>query len=221
MNSPYEPVRNISVTAVGEHLYTLYPKIRRVSHRLLCEVVMDDSIKRIVLRSALKVENKTQAPMIISIGNPSHHSGNESAKSLTWELQPGTFRAIPIDHMYDSPISVRPFHKLPFKWSDTPIYWKELLDGPKSIVCPPENASVTNTNFFIQATGIYDNTVPLTKIYPHMNIVLSAPLEIVNLLPFDFSYRVYDKTSKRNGPTLSNKVKTVQCMLWNYRILSC
>lgn len=208
LNSPYEPIRNISVTTVGEHLYTLYPKIRRVSHRLLCEVLMDDSVKRIILRSALTFENKTQAPMILSVGRPLDGSTTSSSgETLTWELQPGDFRAIPIEHMYDSPISIRPFRQLAFDWCEQPIYWKDLLDGPKSIVCPPEGSGSPGTNFFIQATAVYDKTVPLTKIYPHMKVVLSAPLEIVNLLPFDFSYRVYDKALKKEW---SNTVKQGQ-----------
>lgn len=211
LNSPYEAVRNISVTAVGEHLYTLYPMIRRVSHRLLCEVVMSDSIKHIVLRSALTVQNKTQAPMIISVGQPpngpsSSASGERNNSPLTWELQPGDSRAIPLEYMYEAPIYLRPFHHLPFQWSEQPIYWKDLLAGARSVTCPPENPS-TNTNFFVQAAAVYDKSIPLTKIYPHMRIVLSAPLEIVNLLPFDFIYRVYDKTSKKEW---TNSVKQGQ-----------
>lgn len=199
LNSPYESVRNISVTTVGEHLYTLYPKIQRVSHRLLCEVSMDDSLKRIVIRSALCVENQTQAPMIIAVGR--------DQPGLEWEIQPGEKRAIPIEYMYDKSIYVRPFRHLKFDWSEKPIFWKNLLKGSESITCHPESKN-SETKFFVQAAAVYDESLPLTKVYLHMKIVLSAPVEIVNLLPFDFSYRVYDKTARKEWTNIIQQGKT-------------
>lgn len=219
LNSPYEPIRNISVTTVGEHLYTLNPRIRRINHRLLCEVSMDHSIKRIVLRSALTFVNNTQAPMVISIGRSgsidapndtgaiSAHPSKKLTTPLTWELNPGDSRAIPIEYMYDNPIDVKPFDHLPFNWSEQPIYWKDLLAGSCSVVCPPKDES-TGTYFYVQAAAVYDKSLPLPKVYPHMKVVLAAPLEIVNLLPFDFVYRVYDKTVKKEWTNTIKQGKT-------------
>lgn len=194
--SPYDPIRNMSVTSVGEHLHTLYPRTNRVSHRLLCEVVMDDSVKRIIFRSALTFENKTQIPLEIAIGTIAN-------ESRCWKVEPGCSRAIPIEHSYDKTVSIRPDPSFGFMWSKEPLYWKNMLNGPTSITCLPENAS-SSMKFYFQATAIYDTTIPLTRIYPHMKIVLSAPIEITNLLPFDFTYRIFDKST---GKDWSNTLK--------------
>lgn len=194
--SPYDPVRNVSVTSVGEHLHTLYPKTNRVSHRLTCEVVMDDSVKCIIFRSALTFENKTQIPLEIAIGTVNN-------ESRCWRVEPGKCRAIPIEDSYDKTVSIRPDPSFGFLWSREPLYWKNMLNGPKSITCLPQNQS-SAMKFYFQATAIYDNTIPLTKIYPHMKVVLSAPIEITNLLPFDFTYRIFDKST---GKDWSNTLK--------------
>lgn len=222
LNSPYEPIRNISVTRVGEHLHVLSPRIRRVNHQLLCEVIMDGSIKRIVLRSALTFVNQTQAPMVISVGRSGNMPPLETSNAegvtptqghvrltapLTWELNPGDSRAIPIEYMYENPIDIKPFDHLPFRWSDQPLYWKDMLAGPRSVVCPPQDSS-TGTYFYVQASAVYDKSLPPPKTYPHMKVVLSAPLEIVNLLPFDLVYRVYDKTVKKEWTNSVNQGKT-------------
>lgn len=194
-NSPFDPIRNMSVTSVGEHIHTLYPKTDKVSHRLMCEVVMDESVKRIVLRSALTFENKTQIPIDIAIGP----SNNES---FMCRIKPGQSRAIPIEHAYDKAVSIRPDPSFKFGWSREPMYWKNMLTGPKSISCLPLNEN-SSTKFYFQATAIYDKSIPLTRIYPHMKIVLSPPVEITNLLPFDFTYRIYDKKTGQDwGNTL-------------------
>lgn len=189
-DSTFDPVRNISLTSVGEHIYTLYPKADTVSHRLMCEVVMDESVKRIVLRSALTFENKTQIPIDIAIGP----TNNES---FMCRINPGQSRAIPIEHAYDKAVSIRPDPSFKFGWSREPMYWKNMLTGPKSISCLPLNES-SSTKFYFQATAIYDKSIPLTRIYPHMKIVLSPPVEITNLLPFDFTYRIYDKNTNQD-----------------------
>ena len=38
----------------------------------------------------------------------------------------------------------------------------------------------------------------MTSVYPYMRINLSAPIEIQNLLPYDFKYRIYDKNTKKD-----------------------
>ncbi|KAF5093513.1 hypothetical protein D0Z00_004029 [Geotrichum galactomycetum] len=113
-SSPFDPIRNMSVTSVGEHIHTLYPKTDKVSHRLMCEVVMDESVKRIVLRSALTFENKTQIPIDIAIGP----SNNES---FMCRINPGQSRAIPIEHAYDKAVSIRPDPSFKFgqDWGNT------------------------------------------------------------------------------------------------------
>lgn len=189
-NSPYDPVRNVSVTSVGEHLHVLYPKTHRVLHRLLCEIKIEDDLKKITLRSALNVDNRTQfnvqARVTASGGSP-----------VMWTIEPSSTRAIPIQYAYDYPIEIRPDPNLGFGWAKEKVYWKNLLEDSLSAVCIP-NSGEDRSEFYFQVDAVYDKTTPLPKLYPYMNIILSAPIEIVNLLPFDFDYRIYDKHTRRD-----------------------
>ncbi|KAK2629859.1 hypothetical protein QTJ16_000679 [Diplocarpon rosae] len=44
-----------------------------------------------------------------------------------------------------------------------------------------------------------------TLIYPYMRIRLSAPVELENLLPYDFKYRIYDKNTKKDWTNFLRK----------------
>ena len=41
-------------------------------------------------------------------------------------------------------------------------------------------------------------TLNVSSVYPYMRIRLSAPIELQNLLPYDFKYRIYDKNTKKD-----------------------
>src|ERR1700710_1114713 len=45
----------------------------------------------------------------------------------------------------------------------------------------------------------------LPSIYPYMRIRLSAPVELENLLPYDFKYRIYDKNTKKDWTNFLRK----------------
>lgn len=44
-----------------------------------------------------------------------------------------------------------------------------------------------------------------SSVYPYMRIRLSAPLELINLLPYDFKYRIYDKNTKKDWTNFLRK----------------
>lgn len=43
------------------------------------------------------------------------------------------------------------------------------------------------------------------RVYPYMRIRLAAPIELQNLLPYDFKYRIYDKTKKKDWTNFLRK----------------
>lgn len=43
------------------------------------------------------------------------------------------------------------------------------------------------------------------SIYPYMRIRIAAPIELQNLLPFDFKYRIYDKSTKKDWTNFLRK----------------
>lgn len=43
------------------------------------------------------------------------------------------------------------------------------------------------------------------SIYPYMRIRIAAPIELQNLLPYDFKYRIYDKNTKKDWTNFLRK----------------
>lgn len=62
---PWEQLRNIAVDREGEYTYVLRPKIDKVLHRILCEVVVESNVKIVTLRSTYNVYNDCLYPMEI------------------------------------------------------------------------------------------------------------------------------------------------------------
>ena len=73
----------------------------------------------------------------------------------------------------------------------------------KVLSCSTEGES--GPPFYFQMHANYDKSDPFTKVYPYMKIRLSAPLEIENLLPYDFKYRIYDKNTKKDWTNFLRK----------------
>ena len=45
----------------------------------------------------------------------------------------------------------------------------------------------------------------MTRVYPYMRIRLTAPIELQNLLPYDFKYQIYDKNTKKDWSNFLRK----------------
>ncbi|ODQ79571.1 hypothetical protein BABINDRAFT_161957 [Babjeviella inositovora NRRL Y-12698] len=199
VGSMYAPVSGISVVGEGEELFVLSPPVDGVHDRLACEVILGpDKVKSVVLRSTITVRNDTNVALIIGMGLEKATAGELAGLRALREftIQPGAFRAVPIDSAYREPIAVRPSIDS-FHWSENRIFWEHLLAGPVSLKCPSARTD-DRTCFYFQSSAQYDEVEPLARLYPHMTVVISAPLEIENLLPFDLAYRLYDKNSKKD-----------------------
>lgn len=57
----------------GEYVYSLRPRTRTGTSRLMCEVIMKDNIKIVTLRSTYKVENQTFYPLEITLVDDTGH----------------------------------------------------------------------------------------------------------------------------------------------------
>lgn len=58
----WERLKHVSVDREGEHIHALRPRLDKVTHRLLCEVRLEDNVKIVTLRSTFNVENLTLVP---------------------------------------------------------------------------------------------------------------------------------------------------------------
>ncbi|RDW42663.1 hypothetical protein B0I73DRAFT_150485 [Yarrowia lipolytica] len=191
MDSPFDVLHSISAVSEGEFLHVLKPRIAGVSHRLVVEITLNsDTIKEVLLKSAYTFTNHTQIEVDLGL--------DDEGKVLpeVFHIAPGESRAVPIDRLRTCSVLIRPAKGYGYGWCK-PLEWTQFLEKPPVVACKRINAE-DDTLFFFQATAKYDRNEPLTRVYPHMEIVLSPPVEIENLLPYDLQYRIYDKSTKKD-----------------------
>ncbi|KAI9846000.1 MAG: hypothetical protein M1837_004406 [Sclerophora amabilis] len=199
--SGFDSINHIPVNRQGETVYSLKPRQDKILHRLLVEVKLEsDNVKSIILRSPLLIENNTQIP--VEIGVFDH---NEGHLLKIEKIAPDEARPAPVGAAYMHSILVRPDQGFGYGWSSEKLYWKDLLkNSTRTISCRGESGDRT-PSFFFQLSANYDKSNPLTSVYPHMRLRLSAPLELHNLLPYDFKYRIYDKNTKKDWTNFLRK----------------
>lgn len=199
--SGFDSVERIPVNREGETLYNLKPRKDKVLHRLLVEVKLGpDNVKYITIRSPLLVENNTQIPVEIGVFSP------EEGHLLKIEkIPPGEGRPAPVGAAFMHSLVIRPDQGFGYTWSNERLFWKDLLKRPtRTVTCRGEDND-QSPPFYFQLNTSYDKVNPLTSVYPYMRIKLHAPIELQNLLPYDFNYRIYDKNTKKNWTNFLRK----------------
>lgn len=192
--SGFDSVERVPVSREGESLYNLKPRKDKVQHRMLVEVKLGtDNVKYITLRSPLLVENNTQIPVEIGVYSP------EEGHLLKIEkIAPGEARPAPVGAAFMHSLVVRPDQGFGYTWSNERLFWKDLLKRPvRTLTCQSES-DANSPPFYFQMQSVFDKNNPLTSVYPYQRIRLSAPVEVQNLLPYDFKYRIYDKNTKKD-----------------------
>ncbi|KAK2755982.1 hypothetical protein FQN54_005779 [Arachnomyces sp. PD_36] len=199
--SGFDSINHIPVIREGEALYNLKPKKDKVLHRLLIEVSLGtDNVKYITFRSPLLVENKTQIPVEMGVYSP-----DEGHLLKIEKILPGDARPAPVGAAFMHSLVIRPDQGFGYNWSNESLYWRDLLKRPtRTISCKSESGQ-QSPPFYFQMNASYDSKDPITNIYPYMRIRISAPVEIQNLLPYDFKYRIYDKTTRKDWTNFLRK----------------
>ncbi|KAL3428164.1 hypothetical protein PVAG01_01673 [Phlyctema vagabunda] len=199
--SGFDSVNKIAVNREGEYLYSLRPRKDNILHRLMVEVTLGtDNVKYITFRSPLLVENHTQIPVELGV-----FDSQEGHLLKIEKIAPGESRPAPVGAAFLKSLLVRPDQGFGYSWSTETIWWKDLVKRPtRTITCQGEDGGKTPPFYFQMHTN-YDKSNPLTSIYPYMRIRLSAPVELENLLPYDFKYRIYDKNTKKDWTNFLRK----------------
>ncbi|KAJ5595310.1 uncharacterized protein N7459_001518 [Penicillium hispanicum] len=199
--SGFDSINRIPVVREGEVVYSLKPKRENVLHRLLVEVKLGaDNVKYITFRSPLLVENNTQIPVELGVFSPDDGHLLKIEKVL-----PGDARPAPVGSAYLHSVVIRPDQGFGYDWSNQQLFWKDLMRRPtRTVKCVSESGQ-QSPPFYFQVNATYDSKDSLTKTYPYMRIRIFAPVEIQNLLPFDFKYRIYDKNTKKDWTNFLRK----------------
>ena len=198
--SGFDSIERIGVNREGETLYNLKPRKDKVLHRLLVEIKLGpDNVKYITFRSPLLLENNTQIPVEIGVFSP------EEGHLLKIEkVAPSDAKPAPVGAAFMHSLLVRPDQGFGYTWSTERLFWKDLLKRPtRTIACKGENDD--SPPFYFQLNASFDKNDPMTSVYPYMRLKLHAPIELQNLLPYDFKYRIYDKNTKKDWTNFLRK----------------
>ena len=200
-DSDYDSLLSLFINREGEMLHSLKSKKDGSIQRLLVEVKLgDDSIKYIILRSPLQVENCTQIP--IELGVLDEKAGH-LIKII--KVAPGAKRSPSITSAYQHPLLIRPDQGFGYDWAREKLEWQNLLKRPTStLTCRGEQGETTPT-FHFQSFGRFKKNDPNKQTTPRMDIRIFAPIELRNLLPYDFKYRMFDKNSKKDWTNFLRK----------------
>lgn len=192
-DSGYESVVDIAVDNEGEDLFMLKPAVNGVHNRIAVVINLSkNNVKVITLRSTVTLVNNTQVPLFVKSGD--HEILIKANNS----------KAVPIDQVYEGSFRIKPKLRFNFEYSEQSLFWRRITKGIVAIKCTAADKN-DPTCFYFQAEAKFHHNEPLTKIYPHMQIVISPPLEIENLLPYDISYRVYDRNLRRDWKNVLSK----------------
>lgn len=199
--SGFDSINRIPLIREGETLYNLKPKKDRVLHRLLVEIRLGpDYVKYITFRSPLVIENKTQIPIEMGIYSPDDRHLLKIEKIL-----PGDCRPAPVGAAYMHSVVIRPDQGFGYDWSNELLFWRNLLKAPtRTIKCDSESGG-DSPSFYFQMNASFDRNDPIHNVYPCMRVRLSAPIEIQNLLPYDFKYRIYDRNTRKDWTNFLRK----------------
>ncbi|EKM61051.1 uncharacterized protein PHACADRAFT_156217 [Phanerochaete carnosa HHB-10118-sp] len=187
----WDQVRSIPVDREGEFAFTLRPRTDKLAHRIVCDVVVEDNVKIVTIRSTYRVENYTLYPLEITLvdelGRPVH---------ALEKIAPGQDYTLPIEGIGQNRLKIQPDQGFGYKPSPA-IRWEDLISRRSFAVrCPhtdPQEAA-----FRFQAWVDTDVKEAVTRKYPKISLKLRAPVELENLLPYNIEYRIYDKNTDQN-----------------------
>ncbi|KAL6941975.1 hypothetical protein ACO0QE_003138 [Hanseniaspora vineae] len=184
LDSRYTNTFKVNTKSELEELYKLEPPLDGVHHRIACHIYLDaDGIKIIKFESPLIVTNQSGSKFELKINN------EESVF-----IAPKSSFSIPFNIVYEAKYSIRPcLSGDEYEFSKKSFNWETLLGGPIFEKC----SSVQNgSSFYYQIDAKYEEKEKLAKVFPHMEVVVSAPLKIENVLPIDVEIELLSKNTK-------------------------
>lgn len=191
LGSNYEEVYGISVSGEGEEVIMLKPPVNGVHNRLACEIKLGvDNVKTVILRSTMTIQNNSDTGLTLLMVKKNGDISAEVSVLANESI------ALPIDTVYTDRLKIKPQLQSSFNWSAETIEWRDLMTKSTPLSCSFTDGP--GALYYFHAEAKYDADEPLANIYPHLTVVISAPLEIENLLPFDLNFRLYDKSAKRD-----------------------
>lgn len=79
-SKPWEHLRSVPVNREGQFIYSLRPRPKTGSNKVMCEIMAKDNIKIVTLRSTYNITNQTFYPLEIALVDDSGHLISQAEK---------------------------------------------------------------------------------------------------------------------------------------------
>ena len=183
--TPFNNIERVPVNMESNRPYRLKPSDTPVAHHVLCEVKLGpDNVKEVIVRSTYLIENASLNELECLM---THQDGGHTQVTI----EAGKTFAVPVLIAQSCRIQVRPPEGYGYEWSEAPFTWRDFLrkEPTRAIRCRSSAA----TSFNLIGHALISKSTPLASRYPFMTVRISTPLKIVNLLPYELKYQLYDK----------------------------
>ncbi|KAI8639786.1 hypothetical protein BD408DRAFT_476983 [Parasitella parasitica] len=202
----WEPIMHIPVDTESERAYRLRPAVKHVDHRLIVDIHLENHIKTVTFRSGLVLQNNSSEEMQMVMVNKERRILSDIVC-----LEPFEIFNVPIELSYARWVVIRPSDK--YHWSTEMLMWSDVLlpKAPKSVECLPlEDNPGQLMSYKYQINVQCDKKNPLVKQYPLLKIQFCPPIEVENLLPFDFDLILTDEATGEKMHSFVEKGETAR-----------
>jgi Vacuolar-sorting associated protein 13, adaptor binding domain len=180
----YNFIERVPVSMESQRPYRLKPSDTKVAHHVLCEVKLGhDNIKEVIVRSTYLIENASLNELEVLI---MHDDGRETEQTIP----SGETYSVPVLLAQSCRVQIRPPRGYGYEWSEQPFIWHDFLrENTRTLRCRSSAAA----SFNLVSHAVINTATPLATQYPFMTLKISTPLKLINLLPYDIKYHLYDK----------------------------
>lgn len=188
----YDPLQDIPVNRVGEHVSVLKNGNRK--DRLIVDIWVDNHVKYVAIKSTFDIKNHTESTLeakAVPANALDHPQSSLSSDDDILVLPPNSSKSLPLKQV-DSRIFVR--KQGDANWSSEGLYWRDFITEDKSYA-----RSIRCKDDFLLEAICERPDAPVSKIYPYLSINLAAPFQIINNLPRDIILRLYCRTTRQES----------------------
>ncbi|CAO0798122.1 unnamed protein product [Mucor circinelloides] len=200
----WESILHVPVDTESERAYRLRPAVKEIDHRLIVDIHLENHIKTVTFRSGLVLQNNSSQEMQMVMVNKKRRILSE-----VMQLKPYEIFNVPIELSYDRWVVIRPNDQ--YHWSTQMLMWSDVMlpKAPKSVQCLPlENTEQHLMPYEYQINVECDKKNPLVKQYPFLKVQFCPPIQVENLLPFDFDLTLTNELTGEKMHALVEKGKT-------------
>jgi vacuolar protein sorting-associated protein 13A/C len=196
----WESIHHVALDKAGEGSYRLRPDVNGVYHRLIVDIRLENHVKTVTFRSGLVLENNSDRAIQLAIVDKNRRMLTDAI-----QLKPYESYNVPILLCYNRWVVIRPSER--YRWSKQMLMWSDVMlpSSPKCVECPPVEGNEENLmSYKYQLVAEFDKKSPIVKQYPFMKIQFCPPVEVENLLPFDFDLTL---TNEMTGERITTFVE--------------